>query len=435
MSTISQPRSEQAEAVASADVAHLLHPWGRVNRQPAEPLIFKSARGVRMTDIHDNEWIDAAAGLLNVTIGYGRSELADAAADALRELSYGNLFFGRGSVKTAQLAAKLAEISPPGVERFFFTYGGSDANDSLIKFARYYNFLRDKPEKIHVIGRTESYHGMSLGAWSMTGDEALWERFGPRLAGFSHIAQPGPGVGAEGLEQEILRIGPDKVALFVAEPISMPARINIPPDEYWPAIREICTKYDVLLSVDEVITGFGRTGKMFASEHWALEPDFIQMSKGITSGYMPLGALGVNEQVAEVLDTGGDLFHGFTAGGHTAACAVALVNIEIMEREDLVARGAAAGDRLRSALNRQVVGGGLFTGVRGLGNLTALDVDPEVPEATRARLGDALLDQHMLVRPYDDWSAVGFAPSLAITDGEVDEIVANVKAAVASIEG
>jgi adenosylmethionine-8-amino-7-oxononanoate aminotransferase len=432
MGTVSQNRSEAARAIVAADVDHLVHPSSPIDRGATDALIFESAKGIWLTDIDGNEWLDVTAGLVNVNIGYGREELADAAAQALRTLSYANPFSGRGSVAPARLAAKLAEITPPGLERFFFTTGGADANETTIKLARYYNILRGKPEKIHIIGRVRGYHGATIGSWTLSGNEANWERFGPRLPGFSHVAQPGPEVGAEALQEEILRVGPDKVAMFLAEPIST-SRVNIPPDDYWPAMREICTKYDVLLSFDEVITGFGRTGKMFAAEHWGVAPDLMQMSKGITSGYMPLGAVGLTEEIIDVLGSGGTLHHGFTAGGHTAACAVALANIAIMEDEHLVDRGAAANERFRSILEERLVGGGVFTSVRGLGSLTALDVDPELPEDVRGRIDGAIMDQRLLVGEYGVWGVVAFTPSLVITDGEIDEVVARLEAAIARL--
>jgi adenosylmethionine-8-amino-7-oxononanoate aminotransferase len=431
MATISQRRSDEAQAIVAAHLDHILLPE---RRAVDEALVFRSANGIRLTDVDGNEWLDVAAGLVNVNIGYGREELAEAAAKAMRELSYTNPFYGRGSVTGAQLAAKLAQITPPGIERFFFTTGGSDANDTAIKLARYYNTRRGKPEKIHIIGRVKSFHGGTVGAWSMTGSEMTRAGFGPPLPGFSHIAQPGPEVGAETLEQEILRVGPDKVAMFLAEPISTPPRVNIPPDDYWPAMREICTKYDVLLSFDEVITGFGRTGKMFAAEHWNVAPDLMQMSKGITSGYLPLGAVGLTEAIAEVIDSGGELHHGFTTGGHTVSCAVALANIAIMEDEHLIERSAAVHERLRAILQERLVGGGFFCTVRGIGSLSVIDVDPEVPDEVRRGLDKAVMDQRLLVRNYGDWRTVGFAPSLSMTDADVDEVVARVAAAVAQLD-
>jgi putrescine aminotransferase len=431
MATISQRRSDDALAIAEADVNHLLHPSGPVTIAAEDALIFRSARGIRMVDIDGNEWLDVAAGLVNVNIGYGRQELADVAADAIRELCYANPFFGRGSVTAARLAGKLAEITPPGIERFFMTNSGSDANDTAVKLARHYNILRGRPEKIHIIAREQSFHGNTVGGWSVTGNEST--KFGPRLAGVSHIPQPGAGVGAEALEREILRVGPDKVAMFIAEPISTPPRINIPPDEYWPAIRAICSKYDVLLSLDEVITGFGRTGTMFASEHWGVSPDLMQVSKGITSGYLPLGAVGLTEELTGVFETAGEVSHGFTTGGHSVSCAVALENIRIIEDERLVERGAATCARLRSLLEQRYVGKGLFCAVRGIGSISGIDLDPSVPDDVRERLESVFMGQRLLLRDYGQWRTVGFAPSLAITDSEVDEVLERFDTAISQL--
>lgn len=384
-------------------------------------------------DIDGNEWLDAAAGLLNVNVGYGRAELAEAAANALRQLSYGNLFFGRGSVHAAELVGTLAAITPPQINRFFLTLGGSDATDTSIKLVRYYNVTNGRPTKLHIIGRMQSYHGMSLGAWSVTGDEALWENFGPRLPGFSHISQPSADRGAEALEEEILRVGPENVAAFLAEPISMPARVNVPPDDYWPGIREVCDRYDVLLVADEVITGFGRTGRMFAMDHWGVVPDLVQMSKGLTSGYAPLGAVGIADRVAEALSNERDLFHGFTAAGHPSACAVAVENIRIVQTEALVEKSRLRGEYFRHELESLVGRSEAFEAVRGLGLLLALDVSDEVPQGARDELYRRLFDLRLLIRPYDHGVTVGFAPSLAITESEIDEIVDRVERAASGL--
>jgi adenosylmethionine-8-amino-7-oxononanoate aminotransferase len=429
MKTAQSEVSPDSEQIRDSDLAHLLHPWAPIERARDEPLIFRSGRGITLTDIDGNEYLDAASGLINVNLGYGRDDLVAAAAEAIQQLSYGTLFYGRGSVPAARLASKLAEITPAGLNRFFFTVGGSDANDTVIKLVRHYNLLRGRPEKQHIIGRRQSYHGMTIGGWSLTGDEGLWKDFGERLPGFSHIDQPADAADAALLEEEILRIGPERVAAFVGEPISMPARINIPPDGYWQRIRAICDEYDVLLSIDEVITGFGRTGRMFAVEHWGVRPDFIQLSKGITSGYLPLGAVGVTDEVIDFIAAGGRLSHGFTSGGHVASCSVALATMEIMEREDLVERSAVAGAYLLRRLEELVERHDLFIRARGLGLLAAIDLDAGVDAEVRTRLAEGVLRRGVLVRPYDDRGTMGFAPSLVVTEAEVDEIVSRVDAA------
>jgi|SRR5579862_1676462 len=431
--TVTTNRALQ-EAIQRDDVNHLIHPYTAIQRRPDEALIFKHGSGITLVDIDGEPWLDAAAGQLNVNIGYGRPELAEVAAEAMRELSYASLFFGCGSSQAAQLAAKLASITQAGIDRFFFTVGGSDATDTSIKLLRYYHAINGLPNKVHIIGRMQSYHGMSLGAWSLTGDQELWNNFGPRVPGFSHIQQPSDSSGAEALEKEIIRVGPENVAAFFAEPISMPARVNIPPDDYWPAVREICDRYDVLLVADEVVTGFGRTGRMFAMEHWGVVPDLVQMSKGLTGGYAALGAVGISDRVADGLRIGGEFFHGFTWAGQPSSCALALANIGILEEERLVERAEMQGKYFLARLEELVERTETFTQARGLGLLLALDVSPAVTPANRAALYRRLRELRLLIRPYDDGLTIGFAPSLAVTEAEIDEIVSRVEQAASSIQ-
>jgi adenosylmethionine-8-amino-7-oxononanoate aminotransferase len=238
----------------------------------------------------------------------------------------------------------LAEITPGGLERFFFTVGGSDAVDTAIKLVRHANILAGKPEKMTVIARRDGYHGMTMGGTTATGIAVFRTSIGPLLPGVVHVGQPGrwgDGATAADLEQRILELGPENVAAFIGEPVSLPPGLAIPPDDYWPGIREVCTRYEVRVIADEVINGFGRTGRMFACDHWGLEPDLMTMSKGITSGYVPLGAVGLREELYQtLLGSTGILPHGFTAGGHPVACAVALANIELRDRRSAGANGS-----------------------------------------------------------------------------------------------
>ena len=420
--------------LVAADLRHLVHPYSKVLRDRPIAPTFVSASGLRMLDIDGQDWLDACSGLLNVNLGYGREELADAAAKALRELSYGNLFFGRGHPRSTELAERLVEITPDGITRFFYTLSGSDSVDTVIKFVRYASAANGRPEKTNIIGRFESYHGMSLGATSMTGDPALWEYFGPLLPGFSHIGQPGAdaAAAAQALEDEILRLGANTVAAFLAEPISMPARINIPPKDYWPKIREVCDRHNVLLALDETITGWGRTGRMFAAEHWDLKPDLLITSKGITSGYLPLGAVGITDAVAEMLAGDGRMLpHGFTAGGHPASCAVALATIDFMEREDVVAASRETGAYLHEGLVELCRRQNALRDVHSIGMLAAVEIDTgAVGESFGKRLLEHFMSQRVLIREYDDGSTFAFAPPLTSTKGDIDEVIQRAEAAI-----
>jgi adenosylmethionine-8-amino-7-oxononanoate aminotransferase len=407
------------------------------------PLVITEADGLRVRDSDGREYIDALCGLVNVNVGYGRHELADVAAETMRRLSFGTNFFGRTTREALELSEKLAAITPRGIERFFFSVGGSDAMDSAIKLVRHANVLAGKPGKMTVIARRDGYHGMTFGGTTVTGQSILRERVGPLLPGVVHVSQPNPDGGAlsaKELEAAILRDGPDTVAAFVGEPISLPPGVAIPPDDYWPAIREVCTRYDVKLIADEVVTGFGRTGRMFACEHWGLEPDVLTMSKGITSGYLPLGAVGIREELFEQLAASDTILpHGFTTGGHPVACAVALANIDIIEREGLVENSAEVGGHVAQRLQELAAAHHSVSGVRSLGLLGAYDLagealmgDPADAPRAGVRLTALLMEQGVILRPYGNTMA--FALALTATRSDIDDLMERFDSALTELE-
>ena len=401
------------------------------------PLVIERASGMTLTASDGREYIDALSGLYNVNVGWGRDELADVAAATMRRLGYASNFFGRTTQEALDLSETLARITPDGIDRFFFTTGGSDAIDTALKLIRHANVLAGQPEKMTVIARRDSYHGMTMGGTTATGVSAL-RGVGPLLPGVVHIGQPGSygdGATAADLERTILELGPENVAAFLGEPVALPPGLAIPPDDYWPAIREVCTRHDVRLIADEVITGFGRTGHMFASERWSIRPDVMTMAKGITSGYMPLGAVGISEEhYRQLAESGTILPHGFTAGGHPVACAVALANIAILEREDLVANAAAAGRHLAARLAELTASHDAILRSRGVGMLSAFDLDGQrvtgspghrlhrrgTPDRGPDRRGHpgAALRQHHRRLPGADGDAVRDRPHLRAHRGD-----------------
>ncbi len=421
----------------AADLAHIVHPFSRLDALPATGIpIFVEGRGVRLYDRSGQEYLDGVSGLYNVQVGYGRQELADAAAAQMAKLSFAQLFFGLGNEPSIRLAVKLAEITPLGIERFLFTLSGSDANDTALKLVRYRNILQGRPKKVKVIARRHSYHGMTFGAVTATGEDEYKHELGPLIPGFSHIDQPAPGdpSAPDVLESRIREEGPDTVAAFIAEPVSLPSGVIIPDANYWPRIREICTRYDVALIADEVITGFGRTGKMFGLNHWNVVPDLLVLSKGITSGYLPLGAVGLIESFYKDLAVPGKVFpHGFTASGHPASCAVALRNIEIIEREGLVEQAVHIGDYLRRRLDTLQTSSRFIGAVRSLGMLAAIDLVADGREygsaGGEARLGqwaaETLRERRLIARFYGD--TLVLAPSLVATQPDIDEITGHVE--------
>jgi len=353
-----------ASDLGTLDRQHQIHSLHHPS-ETTDAVIYASGDGIRIRDVKGNEYIDGLSGLWNVNIGHGRAELAEAASDQMKTLAYFSGYAGSTTIPSIKLAERLIELAP-AMGAVFFTSGGAEANESAFKTARYYWKMLDRPGKVKVISRIHGYHGVTLQAMSATGIPAYWKMFEPRAPGFIHIqtcypyrcqgAQPGetPGMtAARALEETILREGADTVAAFIGEPIHGAGGVIYPSDDYWPRIREICTRYDVLLLADEIITGFGRTGRWFGLEHWNVLPDILSFAKGITSGYVPLGGILVSQAIKKVIDSaepGNRWMHGYTNSGHPTCCAVALRNIEIIEREGLLANSEKMGNVLFHAL-------------------------------------------------------------------------------------
>ena len=306
---------------------------------------------------------ECAVASRNVVAGHGRQELVQAAADQMQQLGFCSGFAGNTNPRAIELAERLAGLTYRSIEKFFFTSGGAEATESSIKTARHFWKLQGKPEKTKTISLRWGYHGLTLAAMSATGIDSYWPAFEPRVPGFLHIPSPypyryccpdgqDPGIAAaDELERAILAEGPETVAMFLVEPVQGAGGVIVPPDTYFPRIREICDQHEVLLVADEIITGFGRTGRMFGLEHWGVEPDIMQFAKAITSGYFPLGGIGISGRIARALEESGSPFmHAFTYNGHPVGCAVALRNLDIIEEEDFCGQAASKGAYLLESL-------------------------------------------------------------------------------------
>jgi adenosylmethionine-8-amino-7-oxononanoate aminotransferase len=344
-------------ATPSIDVdrAHLLHPLHHPSSYAASQT-WVEGRGAIIKDPTGREYVDGLAGPWNVNVGHGRRELADAARDQMTTLAYYSSYSGSINYPAVALAEKLCDLVYPSINAFFFTSGGAEASETSFKTVRFYWKAEGKPDKVKAISRHHAYHGLTLAAMSATGLPAFWPMFEPRVPGFVHIEAPDPyrfvnddpgvavGVAAaQKLEDAILREGADTVAAFIAEPVQGAGGVIIPPADYFARVREICTKHDVLFIADEVITGFGRTGRWFGLERYRVEPDVMQFAKGITSGYIPLGGIGVSNAVRDVINgvpPSQRWMHAYTYSGHPTCCAVALENIAVLEREQLIERSA-----------------------------------------------------------------------------------------------
>ena len=405
------------------------------------PRIITHAKGVYLWDSEGHKILDGMAGLWCVAIGYGRDELADAASKQMRELPYYNLFFMTAHPPVLELSKVIAEIAPEGMNHVFFTGSGSEGNDTMLRMVRHYWAIKGKPNKKVIISRKNGYHGSTVAGASLGGMTYMHEQGDLPIPGITHIPQPywfGEGGdmspeefgiwAANQLEEKILEIGVDNVGAFIAEPIQGAGGVIVPPETYWPRIKEILAKYDILFVADEVICGFGRTGEWFGSDFYGLKPDMMTIAKGLTSGYIPMGGLIVRDEVVNVLNEGGDFNHGFTYSGHPVAAAVALENIRILRDEKIIEKVQAETapylqKRLRELNDHPLVGE-----VRGVGMLGAIELVQD--KATRKRYegkGVGMIcrqfcfDNGLIMRAVGDTMII--SPPLVITKDEIDELV------------
>jgi putrescine aminotransferase len=339
------------DALQALDAKHHLHPFTdhRSLRREGSRVIIKG-EGVWLTDSDGNRIMDGMAGLWNVQVGHGRAEIADAVAAQMRELSYYNTFFKTTHPPVIKLSEMIAKLAPDPYNQMFYVSSGSEANDTVMRLVRYYWDLQGKPDKKTIITRWNAYHGSTVAGTSLGGMKAMHEQGDLPIPGIHHIEQPywfdeggdmtpdefGIHV-ARKLEDAIDALGEDKVAAFMAEPIQGAGGVVIPPDTYWPEIKRILAERDILLVADEVISGFGRLGEWFGSTVYDIEPDLIAVAKGMTSGYLPMGAVMVHDRIADVVQhKGGEFNHGYTYSGHPACAAAAIANLTIMQNEGVV---------------------------------------------------------------------------------------------------
>ncbi len=439
------------------DRTHLIHPLHNPSLHEGGHVWVKGAAAT-LTDADGKEYIDGLSGLWNVLVGHGRRELAEVAARQMETLPYCSGYAGSSNRPAIELAERLASLSYPTINRFFFTSGGGEASESSFKTARYYWKLKGKPNKTKVISRQWGYHGVTLAAMSATGISTYWPMFEPRVPGFVHIPSPYPyryeapsvesgtvsqGVAAANeLERAILREGPETVAMFLAEPVQGAGGVIVPQDDYFTRIREICNRYEVLFVADEVITGFGRTGRMFGLEHWDVQPDIMLFAKAVTSGYFPFGGIGVSEEIAQVLDTGKMVWmHAYTYSAHPVGCMVALRNLDIIERENLVGQAAEKGDYLLDKLQRSLSDHPHVGEVRGLGMMMAVELvrDKETKaeywpdEKVGMKVHEAAQERGLFSRLRGDVFLL--APPVVTTRAQLDRIVAIMTESVVAVLG
>jgi len=440
--------------LAAEDRRHLIHPLQHPTDH-AEPHVWVRGEGASIWDASGREYIDGLAGLWNVNVGHGRRELAEAAAEQVRTLAYASGYVGSTTVPAVRLAERLSRLVYPGLNTVFFCSGGAESNESAFKTARFFWKAKGRPGKVKVISRWQGYHGVTLAAMSATGIAPYWKMFEPRVPGFVHVPPPypyrfegakeGESVGAAAarmLEEAILREGPETVAAFIAEPVQGAGGVIVPPDDYFPRVREICSRNEVLFIADEVITGFGRTGAWFALARYGVEPDILSFAKGITSGYLPLGGIVVSDAIAEAIHGApaeDRWMHAYTYSGHPTCCAVALRNLDIIEEEGLVERAARMGAQLLEGL-RTLDRFDIVGDVRGLGLMAAVELVAEratkKPFDPKLRAGETvrrrLEERGLFTRARGD--VILLAPPLVIRQDQVERIVDMFRSAVGAVQ-
>ncbi|SEO05631.1 aspartate aminotransferase family protein [Vreelandella aquamarina] len=441
----------QTQDYQALDRQHHLHPFTDFKSLGEEgSRIITHAEGVYIYDSQGNRILDGMAGLWCVNLGYGRQELVDAATEQMQQLPYYNNFFKTTHPPAVKLAAKLSELAPEHINHVFFTSSGSEANDTVLRMVRRYWAIKGKPEKQWVISRENGYHGSTVAGMSLGGMAPMHDQGGPCVPGITHIGQPywfGEGRDmsqeafgkhcAQALEEQILALGEDKVAAFIAEPVQGAGGAIIPPDSYWPAVKEVLAKYDILLIADEVICGFGRLGEWFGSTHYGLKPDLMPIAKGLSSGYLPIGAVLVGDRMADTLiEDGGEFFHGFTYSGHPVCAAVALKNLELLESERVVEKvrdelGPYLAKRWQELAEHPLVGE-----ARSLGLIGALEIvaDKHTGERFDKSLSagnlcrDLCFESGLVMRSVGDTMVM--SPPLIITRDEIDELVSKARLAL-----
>ncbi|WP_131113778.1 aminotransferase class III-fold pyridoxal phosphate-dependent enzyme [Lichenihabitans psoromatis] len=440
---------------------HMLYPFTNASYAAKNPpLVIEGGEGVYIIDSEGRRYIDGQAGLWNVNVGHGRDEIKQAIRDQLEKISYYSQFGGTTTTPSVVLAERLcAMASHEGMARAFYSSGGSEANEAAFKLVRQYWRHVGEPNRHKIISLKRAYHGVTLGALSANGTPAYKEHFEPLLAGFSQVETPHvyrnpftedpEALGrlcAELLDREITYQGPKSVAAFIAEPVQGAGGVIVPPANFWPLIRAVCDKHGVLLISDEVVTGFGRLGSMFGSRHWGVKPDIMVFAKGINSGYVPLGATVMNKRVADAFVTEDEsqftmaaFWHGNTYAGHPLACAAALANLDIVEREHLDRNAGEVGSHLLARLRDVQQRHPTMGDVRGLGLMIGIELvkNPDTKEAFAAsanygsRIAEKCKQQGVLLRNLGDTFIL--SPPLVLTKAQADTIADTFESAITDV--
>ncbi len=448
------------DELKAANARFLWHPMAHPQQMRDHPPdIIVRGEGSWIWDIDGHKMIDGVGGLWSANLGFGRREIRDAITAQLDELAFYNTFRGTTHPRAIELSARLVKLmEPDGVAAVLFGNGGSDAVEGALKIARQYWKLQGQRDRTKFIALRQGYHGVHFGGVSVNGNTNFRRAYEPLLPGCFHIDTPwvyrNPYTGdpqrlaqicAELLDREIAFQGPDTVAAFIAEPVQGAGGVIVPPPEYWPLVRQVCDKHGVLLIADEVVTGFGRTGHWFGTRLWGVKADLWCLAKGISAGYLPLGATAVNARVADTFLHGdptlGSMAHGYTYSGHPVAAAAALATLDILESEDVVGNAAREGEHLMQRLQAIAAKSRLVGDVRGVGLMVCLELVAD--KATKAPLARGAKELNAIARSAYRRGAmirtsganIILSPALTINRAEIDYLCDALGDAFAEVEG
>ncbi len=439
------------ESIIDMDRNSFLHPFSSIADQKSKGAhILESGSGCRVRGIDGRSFLDGASGLWCVNVGHGQQTIIDAINRQAKDLAFFHNFNGTATEGVITLADRILDLAPSNMTRVFFGNSGSDANDTNIKIIWYYNNLRGKPEKKKIIARRRGYHGVTVASGSCTGLTNVHALFDLPIQRFHHVSEadcyhhvlPGNPDSEERylqlllkeLEDTILREGSETIAAFIAEPIMGTGGVLIPPKNYFAEVKKLLDAHDILLVLDEVISGFGRLGHWFGADYFGVEADLITSAKGITSGYIPMSASIIGARIWDVIDAAsediGAFGHGFTYSGHPIAAAAALANLDIIQDQNLVEAARLQGAHMLSILNKHVGDHPLVGDIRGIGLMIGVELvankdsrtnfDPALGVGKRVQI--ACLDHGLLARALPTNDVIGFSPPFIITPEEIEEI-------------
>lgn len=425
---------DKIDELIELDKKHFIHPTSNMKQlqEQGPAFIFTEGDGIYLKDVHGRKLMDSLSSLWNVNIGHGRKELAEVAAEQMSKLAFTSAFNNWSHEPIIRLAAELAEWTPGDLNATFFTSGGSESNDTAFKTVRHYWKAKGQPEKKKIISRKLSYHGVAMGATSATGIEQFHTFTTSIAPDFYYVDSS-----VEALKELIEKEGADTIAAYISEPVQGSGGVNMPPEGYFQEVRKICNDNDILFISDEVICGFGRTGKKFGIEHFDVIPDIITMAKGVTSGYAPLGGMIVSEKIHQELieNTEGNFWHGYTYSGHATAAAVALKNLEIIKNENMIDHVNVVGKQMLEGFEWIKEQNDNVTDVRALGLLGGISLertsDPIGPKIVAAALEKGLICRSVV---YDGQDTLAFAPPFPITKEQMEDMIHIVNESIKAVK-